>query len=274
MILVFLVIGMLSACNGNTDEKKEESEPSVVQPIYELTREDSRTDTNKYTTVNLNAVRDKLLITDAGDYMLSGTLSGQIHVKAEEQVVHIFLNNVSVKSATGPALYVESAGKVVLTVCDGTENVFSDGSNYIDDSVDACIYSMNDITINGSGKMVISGYYKDAVHTKDYLKIANAKLSIQSKDDGLHGNDGIMITNANLVVESEGNGIRTTKIGKEWKGNIEISNSTVSVIAGNHAVASSRNIYIASSEAFIKGIISNFKANGEIYIEEGCLSNE
>ncbi len=115
--------------------------------------------------------------------------------------------------------------------------------------------------------------YKDAIHTKDYLKISGVTLFARAKDDGLHGNDGILIDKADVSVEAEKNGLRTTKAGKILKGNIEITGSKLSVIAGEHALNASRSIYMVSSSAFLKGVMSNSKADSEIYIEEGCLTN-
>ena len=273
-LLAVLMAGLLSSCTGIGGTEKDSRETQSPQPIYTLTREDKRTDPKNADDIRLDSVGKELLITDAGDYLLSGSLSGSIHIKAEEQVVHLFLQNVSVKSTTAPALYVESAGKVIVTVCEGTSNSLIDGSKYIDRQPDGCIFSMCDLTVNGTGKLTVSGYYKDAVHTKDFLKIIDAELSVLAKSDGLHGNDGIMIIGANIAVEAENNGLRTTKTGKETKGSIEIADTSLSVIAGENAVSASRNITIVSSGIFVKGIQSNFKANGEIYIEEGSLRNE
>ena len=49
--------------------------------------------------------------------------------------------------------------------------------------------------------------------------------------------------------------------------------SKLSVIAGEHAINASRSIYMVSSKAFLKGVMSNSKARHDIYIEEGCLTN-
>lgn len=268
-----LSAGFLSGCSllpGGDDTPSGETN---LKPVMELTREDSRTSPVSPKSVNLNGAGEELLITDGGDYRLTGSMDGSIRIRAEEQVVHLFLGGVNVKSVTAPAINVESAGKVILTAEGGSENTLTDGSKYVSDVYDACVFSMCDVTINGSGSLSISGYYKDAVHTKDFLKITGVKLFARAKDDGLHGNDGVMIQNADVAVEAEKNGIRTTKTGKALKGNIEITDSKLSVIAGQHALTASRNVYMASTKAFLKGVMSNYKAGSEIYIEEGCLTN-
>lgn len=271
ILLALLLTGTLASCQP-TDTPNADG--SAVKPLYSLTREDSRTQPRSPADISLDDIRDELLITDGGDYLLSGRITGGVHIHAEDQVVHLFLNNVEIKAVKGPAIYVESAGKVVVTVCGGTKNELSDGGSHTAKDTDACLFSMNDLTINGTGQLNISGFYKDAVHTKDYLKIADVDLTVKSKSDGLHGNDGILITCAKVAVESETTGIRTTKSGKAKKGNVEITDADISVIAGEYGISSERNVYMTGSSAFIKGIVDNIHAGGEINIEEGCLRNE
>ncbi len=273
LALTFSIIATLSGCSMLPSDSDTESGDHSVQPVIELTREDTRTSSKNVREIDLGSCGEELLITDAGDYRLSGEMNGCVHICAEDQMVHIFLAGVNIKSVTSPAINIESAGKVIITVEDGKENILADGSKYISDVSDGCIFSMSDLTINGGGSISVSGYYKDAIHTKDYLKILGVKLFARAKDDGLHGNDGVLINGADVSLEAEKNGIRTTKSGKVRKGNIEITDSTLSVIAGEHALNASRSIYVASSRMMLKGVMSNSKAGHDIYIEEGCLTN-
>ena len=271
-----LTTSLLTGCSLSAEESRKEKadgQVSQVSQVIQLTREDRRTSSDSAKSIDLSAAGDELLITEPGDYRLSGELNGSIHIAAEDQVVHLFLGGITVKSTTAPAINVESAGKVIITVEPGSENTLSDGSKYISDICDACIFSRCDLTFNGSGSLSVSGYCKDAIHTKDYLKIIGVKLFTRAKDDRLHGNDGILIDGADLTIEAEKNGIRTTKANKSYKGNIEITGSVLSVIAGEHALNAARSIYMASSRAMLKGVMSNSKAEHEIFIEEGCLVN-
>lgn len=270
-----LLSGLLSGCSlfDAADDSGAESGKNSVTPMIWLTREDRRTSSDSAKSVDLGSAGEELLITDAGDYRLSGEMKGSIHIAAEDQVVHLFLSGVNIKSVTAPAIHVESAGKVIITVEKDSENTLADGSKYVGDVSDACIYSQCDLTINGSGNLSVSGYYKDAIHSKDFLKVLGVTLFARAKDDGLHGNDGVLINGADISLETEKNGIRTTKSGKVTKGNIEITDAKLSVIAGEHALNASRSIYMVSSKAFLKGVMSNSKAGNAIYIEEGCLTN-
>ena len=65
----------------------------------------------------------RVIITESGDYTLSGSLSdGQLVVSTDrESRVQLRLNGVSISSASSAALYVISAERVVIVLEDGTE---------------------------------------------------------------------------------------------------------------------------------------------------------
>lgn len=273
-LAALLLAGLLTACGVGGDAPSPDSPDAAGQPLYSLTREDARTEPKSPTAIDLGSAGGELLITEPGDYLLSGSMKGCIRIRAEEQVVHLFLSGVNVRANATPALWVESAGKVVLTACDGTENEFLDGSGFTDDDCDACVFSGCDMTLNGSGRVSVTGRCKDAIHTKDTLKISGLTLDAHAKRDGLRGNDGVMIADARVSVQAEESGIHTTRSAKAWKGSIEITGSEVSVIAGTHALDASRDITVTSGKLFLKGVMSNSRANGEISMEEGCLVNE
>ena len=70
-----------------------------------------------------------LTISKAGDYLLSGDFAGQILVSADKtDDVRLILDGVSVTSDSAP-LWVQQADKVVLTLTEGSENTFTDGSS-------------------------------------------------------------------------------------------------------------------------------------------------
>ena len=272
LLSVLLLLGGVTACR--TDGEGAAPTSGSVSPVYSLTREDSRTQPENAAEIALGTVDSELLITEKGDYLLTGSLTGCIHILAEEQVVHLFLKGVDIRGAKSPAIYIESAGKVVVTVCADTENRLRDSGAHTGRDTDACLYSRSDLTLNGTGTLTVSGLFKDAVHTRDYLSVTGVNLTVQARRDGLRGNDGMLIRDARLHVESEENGLHTTRSDKAEKGNVEIIGTDLTVIAGAYAVSADRNILIADSRAFLKGIPEPMHADGEIAAEEGCLRDE
>lgn len=99
-----------------------------------------------------------LKITRAGTYVFSGTMDdGQIQVDAgKEDVVHIVLNGLTASSVTGSVIYGVQSKKIVITLAKGQENTLSDAETYIyedtsSDEPNACIFSKDDLTVNGKG---------------------------------------------------------------------------------------------------------------------------
>ncbi|MCI8550446.1 MAG: carbohydrate-binding domain-containing protein [Lachnospiraceae bacterium] len=242
---------------------------------FSITKADADTEGSEVQTIDLNTVTDKYTIDSAGTYLLSGSFNGTLCVDAEEQIVHLILDGVSIHSATGPAISVLSAGKVILTLKGGASNTLRDSAQYhTSGEENACIYSICDLTVNGSGTLNLYGYYKDALHSKDIVKILGGEINIQAKRDGIRGNDGILICNDKLNIESEGTGLHVTKNRKATKGAIEISAGEHSIISGKYAISSTGDFFAENCTIYGKGILSCLDVGGNSYIQEGCLTNE
>ena len=245
--------------------------PSVGAPKITLTAADKQTTAQDPVIIDLTQ-DSACTITAGGSYLLSGSLNGTIVIDAEQNPVHLILDNVSVSAATGPALEVISAECLVLTLPEGTQSNFRDSGKFpANAEADACIYSTCDLTVNGEGTLNVSGYFKDAIHTKDTLKILNNCCFIQSKRDGLHGNDGIVVRCRDLTVECERNGIYSTKTGKASRGNVEILDTAGSVIGGQYAISCAADLYVSQSDLHAAGVYDRLQVAGNSYVVEGSL---
>lgn len=272
LLCVTITVGLFGCADAHGP--KEPTSAIAQAPQIKLTDADIDTDEVGAIPIDLNGIDQLCLIDAPGTYILSGDLTGSIQVDVQDQILHLILDDVTVNSPTAPALDILSAGKVILTLKEGTTNTFQD-SGYYDDrpDADACIYSTCDLTINGNGTLNVSGYYKDAIHTKDVLKLLNKNSFIQSKRDGLHGNDGIVVCCQSLTVQSERNGLHSTKTGKSAKGNIEIYGSRCSLIGGKYAISCIADLYIADSSVHAMGVYGDLQVLGASYIPEGSLEN-
>lgn len=155
-----------------------------------------------------SAVGSTVTITQAGTYLVTGMLSdGQIVVEAgDEDKLQIVFAGVSIHHETGPALFVSNADKCFVTLADGTENTLSDGAAYQltgeDDSRDATIFSKDDLTINGTGSLTVTGAYKHAVCSNDDLVITGGTFSVTSVEDAFRGKDCIKIADGAFTVNA------------------------------------------------------------------------
>lgn len=282
-VAVFLLCGVLAAGCSVTDPRGGQEGESYAatggaegyEPVFSATRADLTGEDAEAVFVDLSGQEGEYRIEDGGAYRLSGELKGMVSIDAEEQIVHLILDHVSIASGTGPAILVRSAGKVVITLKEGTENQLRDSGKYLAAAEEnACIYSMCDLTVNGAGSLEVNGYYKDGIHSRDVVKILGGQIAIHAKRDGIRGNDGFMMQDGQLEIQSEGAGLRTTKSGRTGKGAVEISGGYVSVIAGEYAVSSAAELWVRDCRAALKGILGDMQSAKGMYIQEECLENE
>lgn len=234
---------------------------------------DQETEMTSPVEVNLSRQQNGYEITAAGDFHLTGELRGTLVINAAEQNVHLFLDNVSITSRAGPAIYCRNSNKLVITLMPGTENTISDSGNYrVDEEIEACIYSECDLTINGTGGLTVNGYSKDAIRSKDIVKILDGTYTIKCKRTAIHGNDGIVVNGGSFTISSEKNGLKTVNSGDDGRGNIFISGGELSIIAGRYAfVATNANLFIYNCTVHQRSVVSVYDVGGEVRIQEGCL---
>lgn len=213
------------------------------------------------------------IIDGPGDYVLSGEYDGQILIDAVDSNVHLFMDGVHIKSLNGPAIKCVNANKLVITLVDGSDNSVSDGADYLADEEDAAIYSETSITFNGTGKLGVDGLYKDAIHSKDIVKIAGGIISTKSVRYGIYAKDGIAITDGNVSISSKNDGIRTSGLGEAGKGSVLIENGEVSVISGKYGITAEKgNLYVTGGNTYINSVAGIYSVAGDTFISEGCIN--
>ena len=185
---------------------------------------------------------DDLTITEAGVYILSGNYENTMIVVdvSKEDKVQLVLANANLSNANGPAIYVRSADKVFITAAAGTVNTISDGTSYTltddDTTLDAAVFSKEDLTINGAGSLTISGNYKHAVVSKDDLVITAKNLTVNAVNVGLNGKDSVRISEADIRITAGTDGIRAENGSEEGKGFVSVADSNVTVVSGKDGI--------------------------------------
>lgn len=242
-------------------------------PYLSITQLDQETEMTAPVDINLSQAQNGYEITAGGQFHLTGEMRGTLTINAAEQNVHLFFDNISVTSKSGPAIYCQDANKLVITLVSGTENRISDSGSYrADGEVEACIYSESNMTINGTGELTVNGYYKDAIRARDIVKILDGVYTIKCKRTGIHGNDGILVTGGNFMISSEKYGLKTTKSGAEGRGNMIISGGEFSIIAGRYAfVTDKANLLIYDCTVFERSVVNTYDVGGIARVQEGCV---
>lgn len=244
------VLSLLLICTCFTGCSSEEPNSDIDNqtPVTEAQEEDvyieGRTQIH-YTARDLSGEYDdgvevelgeSYTIKAEGTYILSGTLAdGQIIVDTDDQAkVQIVLNGVNLNCENGPAIYVKSADKVFLTLADESENHVVDGSDYTstyinEDEPWGAIFSKDDLTINGTGVLNVTGKYLHGIVSKDSLKITGGVINVNAVEDGMHGKDEICIHDGNIAIFAKEDGLKSNNDTDDDRGNISIDGGSVSI---------------------------------------------
>lgn len=169
-------------------------------------------------TVDANAtVLEKgCSIDKAGTYILSGDIEdGQLSVNVSgDEFVRIILNNAKISCSSGPAINVIK-GNVILTLAEGSDNSISDGSSYSDEELTACIYSEDNLSINGSGKLNITANYKNAIQSKKNLYILDGNIKLTSVNDGIKGKKSVYVMGGKIEAKTADKAIQATSASQD-----------------------------------------------------------
>lgn len=222
--------------------------------VAKITLSDIGINTN---SSNVTIDGNEVTILGGGTYVLSGTISdGNIVVDSSDSAeVRLILNGVKITSSDFSPLYIKNAKKVVISMVNGTKNTFIDGENYneaklTDGSPSACIYSKDDVTINGSGTLVVRGNYNDGIQVNDALKITEGTVKIYAEDDGINVNNYIGFLNANIEINTSDDAIKCEHDSMDY-GFIAFEGTTVNVSVPSDGIHASSSVYINDVNANI-----------------------
>ena len=144
------------------------------------------------------------------EYVLQGSSTdGNIKLYSDHKY-KLTLNGLTLTSKTTAAINNQSKKSLFLYLAPETTSTLADASSYTstDDSEDCkgCIFSEGQIVLCGTGSLNVSGNYKHAIATDDYLTInQNVTLNINgSVKDAIHTNDYIVIETGNITIKSCG----------------------------------------------------------------------
>lgn len=173
-------------------------------------------------------------ITKEGIYKFSGTLDdGQIIVNAPDSKVQIILDNADITCSTSSAIYGIDSKKIFISLTENSINNLTDGKSYTyadneKQEPDACIFSSDSITINGTGTLNINSSLS-GIHSKDDIVITGGNINITSDGDGIKGKDYVAFADGNININSGEDGIKSTNINDTSLGYVYIQNGKFTV---------------------------------------------
>ncbi len=195
--------------------------------------------------INLSSSGSQKL-TSPGVYTLTGTLEDGMIEVSTSGTVKLILDNVTIKNSNGPAILVSESELVVIETKENSTNYLSDSAKYSvsDEDICATLFSKDDLVLEGSGKLFITGNYEDGIVSKDDLKINSGSYELDTKDEGIRGRDSVEILGGEFIINSGGDAIKSNNSEEIGKGTVSISDGTFSISAGDDGIHAETNLEI------------------------------
>lgn len=248
-IIVIIIIGLGIAFTSYYFLKSKEGTDKSIDTNVTIDNSDEDIDWDSYTSSNIE-LEKSIVIDKEGVYHLTGSISdGMITVNTKGNI-KLILDNVNISNSNGPAIYVISAKKIVISTSDGSINTLSDGSNYsnLDDDVEGVIYSKDDLILEGDGTLVINSNKGDGIVGKDNIKIKNGTYNIKATDDGIRGKDSVYIVDGIFNITAAGDGIKSTNEKDSSLGFVKIMKGTFKIEAGMDGIQAESKLLIEDGE--------------------------
>lgn len=239
---------------------------------------------------SVSVSNNTVTIKNEGTYIITGTSSnGQIVVDADKKTkVQLVLKNASITCESSAPLYVKQADKVFVTTAKDTENTLASKGEYIqsdDNNIDATIFSKDDITLNGEGKLTVTSEKGHGIVSKNDLKLTSGEYEITAAGHTLTGKDSVRIASGKYTLTSEKDGIHSENTDDTSKGFVYIldgeftinckgdgidAGAYVQIENGDYNITSSNSISSSTDTASVKGI----KSDGNLTINDGTYNIE
>lgn len=180
-------------------------------------------------------------ITAAGTYILSGTLeNGSVIVNAtKDDKVQLVLDGASIHSKSYAAIYVVQADKVFVTLAEDTVNHLSNGGSFVqldDNDVDGVVFAKDDITLNGSGTLVVTSPAGHGIVGKDEVTITGGSYEISAAKCAIRGKDSIAVSDGTFTIKAETDGLHAENNDDDTLGSIYIAGGSFSITAADDGI--------------------------------------
>jgi len=188
----------------------------------------------------------RVTVTDEGTYILRGQLTdGQILVDADkEDKIQLVLDGAAVTCKNGAALHIKTADKVFVTLAELSENSLTSQQLPEGDSVDAALFSKEDITFNGTGLLTVTAREGHGIVSKDSLRITNGSYRVTAANHGIQGKDDICVTQANLEITAGKDGLHSENKDDETLGYVYVKDGTIQITAEGDGISAQSTLQL------------------------------
>lgn len=245
--------------------------------------------TSKVTGDGATVADQVVTINAAGTYVVSGTLTdGQLVVNVgKEDKVHLILDGVDITNTSGAAIDIEQGEKIITTLAPDSENTLADGENYAladgETEPDATFYSKEDLVINGSGSLTVTGNYSNGIRSKDDLILISGTYQVTAKNNAMKGKDSVAIRGGDYTLTTTaGDGIQANNAEDAEKGYVAIDGGRFAITSGQDAIQAETNLSLQNAQMTLQtaagadstnldteGSYKGLKAGGALVVTSG-----
>ncbi|MBF1732430.1 MAG: carbohydrate-binding domain-containing protein, partial [Streptococcus sp.] len=100
------------------------------------------------------------------------------------------------------------------------------------------------LTINGKGSLTVTGAASNAIKSKDGIRIVDATVTTTAKKHGVAANDFVNVSGATLNLSADEDGIHSDNEDDVLLGNIYLTNTKITVNAGDDGINASNTMLI------------------------------
>jgi hypothetical protein len=177
-------------------------------------------------------------ITSSGVYMVQGTLNqGFISISevSEESLdITIILNGVDIVSKNYAAL-MNLKSNLTLVLAENTTNSLSDVGTK--KQPNATLLSQSDLTIKGSGKLIVNGRRNNGIVSHANLKVEGGEIEVNAIKKALRSSGVITISGGTFNINSDNDGIHSDSI-------LVVNNGTFNISSGDDAIRAKKRLTI------------------------------
>lgn len=204
---------------------------------------------------NVTATASRVIISQGGTYLLSGTLQdAQLTVEIPAgETARLVLRGVDMHCERGPVIYSNGGGTVVLLLENGTENTLSDGKSYLYSGSkvrEAAISVEGDLLITGGGSLSVEAIHNDALRSEGTLVVAEGTLEITAWRDGLVAGQELQISGGQLSIACGRTGLSASS-AKSGQGSVTLAGGTVALICGGDGITAAGSLSATAGEYHI-----------------------
>ena len=262
LMLLLPVILLLAGC-GHAPQENESLESMTApmtadhsqwqqEPYYIL---QFNVDSVISNAPNVTATASRVIISQGGTYLLSGTLQdAQLTVEIPAgETARLVLCGVDMHCERGPVIYSNGGGTVVLLLENGTENTLSDGKSYLYSGSkvrEAAISVEGDLLITGGGSLSVEAIHNDALRSESTLVVAEGTLEITAWRDGLVAGQELQISGGQLSIACGRTGLSASS-AKSGQGSVTLAGGTVALICGGDGITAAGSLSATAGEYHI-----------------------